>query len=332
MKKLPLFIGLVFIFSFVFASLTTKPALAAATTLAASADAEIKSDTPSSNFGASSVMDVGRLVPPQTSKKIRALVRFDLSSIPSNATIGSATFSIYLYGCGIYSQTIDDLNIGRNKGSWEESTVNWSNKPSFDTSTVLNKTAPCSSDDQYHNYSIKSFVEGWMAGTFPNYGIVLYGDEAPSESWIKFFSPKEDNTRPDPKLVINYTVPSSPGDGTGTTNGDTEDSDADSDDADPSKTGEDKITTTSASPSATIATPATTIADKVKGISGVKIALGIFLVLVLAGIAAYYFLIYRKKKKGAKKDKEPEKPSEKPSSEDRPEEKEETKPQEASNK
>jgi uncharacterized membrane protein len=330
MKQLPLLFIFVFLISiFIFVQRTT-PALATTTTLTASADAEIKSSDPSAEFGASSVMDVGRLVPPQTSKKIRALIRFDLSSIPSNATIDSATFSIYLYGCGIYSQTIDDLNIGRNKDSWEESTVNWSNKPSFDGSTVLNKTASCSLDDQYHNYSIKSFVQGWMAGTFPNYGIVLYGDEAPSESWIKFFSPKEDNSRPDPKLVISYTIPTGPGGSDGTSNGDgTGDgsSETNGDETDSIKDG-DESATASATISADKTTPSASLAEdqKSKGISGARIILLVTLVIILIAAVAGYIIYRRKKKLKAKKDKESSKPEEKPSSEDQTEGKEEPKP------
>lgn len=304
-----------FLFSFVFLLPILNKVLAASVTLNATADSMINSSNSNSNYGNNSHLDVARTTPPQTSKKIRVLVKFDLSSIPSNATIDSATFSIYLYGCGSYSQTIDDMNIARITADWEEDDVTWNtHKGKFDTSNALNKTADCALDDQYHNYGIKSFVDNWRDGTWSNYGIGMYGDEAPSESWIKFFAGKEDSGRPHPRLVITYSMPT---DGSGT--GDTPTSQTNTG-GNTSETSEETTDGSNKDKSATDSADATSSAEKTSTTSSTKenqdgsnrglkiILIGTLIALLVAtGIGLY---ILRKKRllffKNLPKDKGPQ--------------------------
>jgi hypothetical protein len=301
MKRLPL----VVIFAFFLASLlffltqTVNKVQAATVTLNSTADAMIMSNNPDSKYGSNSHLYVARTA---TAKR-RALVRFNLSSIPSNATIDSATFSVYLYGCG-FSGAVDDLNIARVTTDWEEYEVTWNtHKNAFDIpDNVLNKTAPCSFDDQYHNYNIKSFVNNWHGGTWPNYGLGLYGDESEVD-WIKYFAGKEDATHPHPKLVVTYSLPSGTNNNDSTTTEeDSTDTNSDQDDEASEETGK-KSATISATPSAKKSTQSATVSGETKGISGLKVAAFITLTLLLVGIGAfYYFKIRRKKKTSAKKD------------------------------
>lgn len=326
MKRLPLAIIFVFIFLFslLFITARTNNVFAATKTLTATADAPIKSDYPDLNHGGVNWLAVSRLWPPQTSKKIRSLVKFGLSSIPSNATVTSATLSIYFTNCGgSFSQDINDLNIARVTGSWTENGVTWNtHKDKFDMSTALYKSAPCNSPNKYLNYSVKTFVVNWLNGSQPNYGIGIYGDEGAGISWIKSFHSKEHGANKPPKLSITYTMPSGTADG---------DETSDTRDDDSSRPDEDKVATDSATISAQKATPSTTLADKAKGISGWKIALLTILIILLAGAIAGYIIYRRRKKLGSEKDKEPEKPEEKPLPQPQTEGKEESNPQSPTN-
>lgn len=261
-------------------------------TLTTTGDAMINSNAPSSNYGNNSHLDIARTYEAPILKE-RSLIQFNLSEIPSNASVDSATLSVYLEGCGIGSRDVDILNIGRNKDAWQESEVTWSNKPSFDIGSVINSTAPCSSSGQYLNYDLKSFVTGWLAGTYENYGIVLYGNEGAGETWFKFFAGKEDAENPPAKLVIAYSVP---GQSTISTGNDTEtgtspDTNSESDEVKIQPTNE------SATGSATVSakkatTPSTTTRDK-EGISGWRLFIFIVLVLFFTGIVAVYFFKIR---------------------------------------
>jgi len=70
--------------------------------------------------------------------KMRALIEFDLSFIPENATISSSSLSLY-YNPTDNLQSFDlhtgnnDAYIQRITESWDESTVNWTNQPESTT-------------------------------------------------------------------------------------------------------------------------------------------------------------------------------------------------------
>lgn len=300
MKRLPVALVtiFVFLFPFLFFAPKTNNVLATTKTLTASADAMLKSASENSNYGGIIWLAISRLRTPLPGQKHRSLVQFNTSRIPSNASVTSATLSIYFTDCGsTYSQDVDNLNIGRNQQAWVENEVTWSNKPSFDTSSVLNYTAPCTPANRYLTHNVINFVSGWVENTYANYGITLYGDEGAGESWIKNFYSKEHGANKPPKLTVNYTVPSGTANGNGTTSDETSDTDEEG-----SKTGKDKVATDSATISAQKATPSTTLADKAKGISGWKIALLAVLIILLAGTIAGYIIYRRKKKLASKKE------------------------------
>ena len=81
------------------------------------ADAEIRQDKPNTNFGAEQTAQVGI---PTSSNERRALFYFDVSSIPSGASISSA--SLTLKGGNAAFGTIDVHNI---LAPWSEATVTW---------------------------------------------------------------------------------------------------------------------------------------------------------------------------------------------------------------
>ncbi|OGY22669.1 MAG: hypothetical protein A2113_02140 [Candidatus Woykebacteria bacterium GWA1_44_8] len=296
----------IFVLCFTFLFLLPKINQASATTvtLTSTADAMIQSLNPNSTYGSNSHLDVMKSYPPETDPegKTRSLIQFNLSSIPSSATINSATLAVYLYGCGGggWSQTVNDLRIGRNKGAWAEYTVNWSNKPSFDTGTVLNYTAPCSLVGQYHSYNVKSFVSGWLAGNFQNYGVVLYGNELSGVSWIKFFYGREDPANKPPKLTIDYTVPTQPttpedGDQTSSPNPPKQGVTA-SDEESALKSSEQTAADSATTSAAKKATSSSAEKEKT-GISAAGIALLTALVLLLIAVVAGYFVYRRRKSK-----------------------------------
>jgi len=303
MRRLPFALFFVFLFSFLFLSAKVNNALATTVTLTATADTKIVGSptTSNTNYGTSTTIETRKT----DDEKGRALISFDISSVPSNATINSATFFIYFYTCGRLSQTIDDLNISRITGVWKENLATWNTeKNNFDLGTALHKTAPCSSTGKYLKYDIKTFVNNWRNGTWTNYGIGLSGDEGSEDSWRKSFYSKEHGSNNPPKLEINYTVPGQPT-GTGDETGE-DAAETDEEDTTSIQNGG-KSATTSATISAQKATPSTAISEKAKGISGARIALIVALVVILGALTAGYIIYRRRKKLASKKDKEPEK-------------------------
>src|SRR4030095_3617791 len=76
---------------------------------------------------------------------IRELIKFDLSSIPANATIVSANLYLYSYPPPTVNGNFTDANFGTNNtlliqqitSNWSPATVKWSNQPSSTTTNQI---------------------------------------------------------------------------------------------------------------------------------------------------------------------------------------------------
>jgi hypothetical protein len=143
-------------------------------------------------------------VRPDNNADRRGLVMFDLSSIPSNATITSAT--LYLYERG--NKTGQTTYIYRVTSNWNENTVTWqswlSSGGDFDSTNSYFTYLP----DQNNcllTMDITNLVTLWINGTYPNYGLMLYST---GPNHIISYSSKENGTASErPKLNVTYTVP-----------------------------------------------------------------------------------------------------------------------------
>jgi len=93
------------------------------------ADAYVNSSSSDTNYG-----DVGYLYVSAISEQDFMYVMFNLSSIPSNANITSATLKLYLSSTGgqIYWLPADKIGAYYcSDSSWTELGITWNNKPSF---------------------------------------------------------------------------------------------------------------------------------------------------------------------------------------------------------
>jgi hypothetical protein len=139
----------------------------------------------------------------------RTLIKFDLSSIPSNAVIDSAHLSIY------YSQRFVDenppfnghfgantLEIRRITQDWVPLDVNWNNQPTSTTDNMLAVSASTSQTQDYQNMNVKNLVSDQVQNV--NYGFLIkHQNESPFK--ISSFASSEE-TIPSirPKLVVYY--------------------------------------------------------------------------------------------------------------------------------
>jgi hypothetical protein len=142
---------------------------------------------------------------------MRGLVKFDLSSIPSTATIKSA--NLYLYSNPAPTTgNLKDANYGSNAfyiqqvtSSWtpNNSVTNWSNQPSVATANQI--LIPTTSQSQLDlNVDVTAQVTS-MVNNNANYGFMLkLQNEVTYTSRI--FVSSHNQTYPDkhPKLVVIY--------------------------------------------------------------------------------------------------------------------------------
>jgi hypothetical protein len=163
-------------------------------------DTYIKADAATSNFGSDNTFEVR----PDNGADRRGMLRFDLSSIPPNATITSAT--LYLYERD--NKSGQTTYLYRVTSSWNESTVTWQSWLSpggdFDNSVAHFAYLP----DQKNcmlTMDITMLVQAWVTGTYDNYGVMLYSI---GPNHILSYSSKENGTLSErPKLNIIYSLP-----------------------------------------------------------------------------------------------------------------------------
>ena len=80
--------------------------------------------------------------------------------------------------------------------------VNWNNQPSF-AESFGSVDIVANNSWRYVSLNITSLVQGWVNGSYPNYGVMLRGPEVSGNdsSWRSFYTR---NGSTEPQLVITY--------------------------------------------------------------------------------------------------------------------------------
>lgn len=213
-------------------ALAAPPAMAETTTLVSDRDNtlyEVK-DGHLSN-GAGHWLFAGKTF---TSFKRRGLLHFDLSSIPSNAVITSATLTLY-HSLG--QPVTSEIGLHRVLADWGEGasdpegnegagidaaagdatwlhtffdTALWANTGG-DFEGAASATSLVGPDLGFYSWSgagLAANVQQWVAGALPNHGWLLLGDELAKFGTAKRFSTHENRVVEErPTLVVEWTTP-----------------------------------------------------------------------------------------------------------------------------
>jgi subtilisin family serine protease len=143
----------------------------------------------------------------------RGVLQFDLSSIPANATVLTATLTLKKVSGDAVSDT---LSVNALTHSWTESGATWEkydgqNKWAsvgayFDPAAAA--TASMAGNNSY-TWNIKNLTQNWVKGTQPNYGVLLKQNvELTGNQPQHNFSSRESATGK-PTLTITYSNRSS---------------------------------------------------------------------------------------------------------------------------
>ncbi len=139
-----------------------------------------------------------------SSRNMRILIHFDLSSIPSGVTINSAILSLSLTAAS--DDRIQDVH--RVTSAWAESTASWQNQPSFSlisTSNAHTGTTP----DSWVNWDVSSDVGAFLSGT-QNYGWLIkeqVESSGPDPLYALYKSREfSGDSLLRPKLFVSYTA------------------------------------------------------------------------------------------------------------------------------
>ncbi|NPV42289.1 MAG: tandem-95 repeat protein [Anaerolineae bacterium] len=197
--------------------------------LAVSADTWMRSSQATMNYGASDTVQIS----PYSSNPQGSLYRWDLSSIPSNATVDSASLTFYVTEGSAYAFSLYHLRRAWEEGTGTSSgtagvgaswtyygagTGNWGTAGAANTSSdryntnLWNAAASAFNSTGIQEFELNSsgidVVQGWVDGSLSNYGLTMqnYSGASTNDYWI-VASRQNTSGYSVPTLNIDYCIP-----------------------------------------------------------------------------------------------------------------------------
>ena len=162
-------------------------------TLTAVRDSYVNNSAPDTNYGTNAAMLVGGVSVP-SSAVYHTLVGFDLTVLPSDAVILTATLELYQTGSsgGSFLITAQALT-----GAWTETGVTWNNKPGY---TTLDEAVEGAAAGAWKRWDITSLAQKWHSGALSNNGMRLVFGMVLNQT--RTFSSRQGSYAP--RLVVEY--------------------------------------------------------------------------------------------------------------------------------
>ena len=180
----------------VFLVLTTASDVHAqeSTCFSAVADTYVRQFDPNSNFGGDTNLRLFRL--DANADRALTYLRFDLSTIPSNALINNATLGLWLMSASAET----NFSLSRVTTPWQEFSLTWNTRPGS-TGSFDNPTHSMVSGYKYWN-AVQP-VSDWVSGASSNYGFLIASGllDGPND-----FSSREGPYHHKPELCVDWTV------------------------------------------------------------------------------------------------------------------------------
>jgi uncharacterized repeat protein (TIGR01451 family) len=175
-------------------------------TLYADMDATIKADEPDRRFGGETELQIFDQVVMGPSPLTYVLIHFDVSSIPAEAVVDSATLQLYLwFAAGADPIRVEVYGVQQ---SWSESDVTWNSQPYVETGGYVYGVS-VDSVPGWKAWAVSGFVNAWRSGA--NYGLELRAPPIGLHPWYydrKFRS--KDGSVNLPRLNVTYHLPATP--------------------------------------------------------------------------------------------------------------------------
>lgn len=173
-----------------------------------------------SNFGSYTQIRIGRMA---ANPYKRSLVRFDVSAVPQNATLQSASLQLYYYlnnGTAV-SRSIQCHQVLQQwkqlEATWVKrlTAINWGTAgvglDGVDAKATPEDTQTWFTEvNTWKSYNLTALTQQWVNGSQPNYGVIFWATNEATyndkdEKWVYSSEYTGDVTKR-PKLVVTYTV------------------------------------------------------------------------------------------------------------------------------
>ncbi|MDN7226744.1 DNRLRE domain-containing protein [Planococcus sp. N064] len=179
-------------------------------------DTNIRSHFPNNTGGSETTLGVGLYQDASQTNKIRSLLKFDLSSIPSGTRVIDANLNMWL--SSVWNDTGLDIGLHEATNNWTEGGATWTKRDGVNSwikgggdysSTLLSSVGVDTLTDQSVNYkwNVPTLtVHRWIHDAQTNKGLVLKANNETVKSWKKFIS-SDEAALPGltPLLSVTYT-------------------------------------------------------------------------------------------------------------------------------
>ena len=172
---------------------------AAPVTFFAGKDTTLLEESPTTNSGGSTSLLVGNNG--ASTKKVRAYLWFDISSIPASATVTAATLTLRSTLRSPVGAASISLDVWRSATSPSEMSANWAND-SATTGPSAYASAVTPTTGNNIQFDVYNLVEAWRAG-FTNNGIII---RAANEAGTSYFGYSSDEGSVRPELTVTWNA------------------------------------------------------------------------------------------------------------------------------
>ncbi len=177
-------------------------------------DSYMSAGAPTTNYGTNTKLFACGYADQGAGNRIRPILKFDVSSIPTSTTISSATLFVYSYDTAQVRGSFNFYGLYPVTRSWTESQVTWNiaatginwTTPGGDyTATTADATAyKQASAGVWYAFDVTGRVQGWVTTPAGNYGWVLKVTDENQHNQDYFTSSNNTDTIHRPRLVVNY--------------------------------------------------------------------------------------------------------------------------------
>lgn len=162
-------------------------------TVGMTADAWLKEKSPNEAYGSVNELPVREVV----GDRYRAIYQPDLSQIPPNALITSATLNVW-----VTQQNRGTVNAYPVTSAWSESTATWATVAQAYNSSMSVGFKP-SKSSRYYGVDVTGWVQNWVDGSMPNYGLMFI---SATKDEYKFTSREWSTSNQRPFLTVSYIL------------------------------------------------------------------------------------------------------------------------------
>ncbi|MFZ6018418.1 MAG: DNRLRE domain-containing protein, partial [Chloroflexota bacterium] len=165
------------------------------------ADTWVNYNLPNNNYGSGVYLKIGseECAGQEFPDRGRALIKFDLSPIPTGQVIESASLRLYLRNAYPGGATINTISIHGVTASWIETGVTWNNQPAHTATSFASIVVGVT--QAWYSWDITELVREWYSGSRPNNGLKMIS-VAETTCNMRYFDSRENVY--DPRLEITY--------------------------------------------------------------------------------------------------------------------------------